>query len=61
MNATRWVTLTEFCKYLGRAGKAHVEDSEKGIFITCVLRPLRRRCSRRTDVLVLLCLPLPPS
>jgi len=36
MNATRWVTLTEFCKYLGRAGKAHVEDSEKGIFITWI-------------------------
>lgn len=37
MNATRWVTLTEFCKYLGRSGKAHVEDTEKGIFISCVL------------------------
>lgn len=47
MNATRWVTLTEFCKYLGRAGKAHVEDSEKGIFITCVLR--RTGCVQPMD------------
>ena len=45
MNATRWVTLTEFCKYLGRAGKAHVEDSEKGIFITCVAGTPRTICA----------------
>ena len=48
MNATRWVTLTEFCKYLGRAGKAHVEDSEKGIFITCVLTAPACQLRRRT-------------
>jgi len=36
MNATRWVTLTEFCKFLGRAGIAKVEDTEKGIFIAWI-------------------------
>jgi len=36
MNATRWVTLTEFCKYLGREGIAHVDETEKGWFISWV-------------------------
>lgn len=33
MNATRWLSLTEFCKHLGRTGVAHVDETEKGWFI----------------------------
>ncbi|KAJ7069951.1 domain of Kin17 curved DNA-binding protein-domain-containing protein [Mycena amicta] len=36
MNSTRWVTLTEFIKYLGRAGIARVDETEKGWFIAWV-------------------------
>ncbi|KAF8606986.1 hypothetical protein BDV93DRAFT_331620 [Ceratobasidium sp. AG-I] len=36
MNATRWVTLTEFIKYLGRAGIVHVDETEKGWFIAWI-------------------------
>jgi DNA/RNA-binding protein KIN17 len=36
MNSTRWVTLTEFCKYLGRAGIARVDETEKGWFIAWI-------------------------
>lgn len=36
MNATRWLSLTEFCKHLGREGIAHVDETEKGWFIAWV-------------------------
>jgi DNA/RNA-binding protein KIN17 len=36
MNATRWVTLTEFVKHLGRSGVAHVDETEKGWFIAWI-------------------------
>ncbi|KAH8921020.1 hypothetical protein BT69DRAFT_1199667, partial [Atractiella rhizophila] len=36
MNATRWVTLTAFCRYLGAAGIAHVDETEKGWFIAWI-------------------------
>ena len=36
MNATRWVTLTEFVKHLGRTGVAHVDETEKGWFIAWI-------------------------
>lgn len=36
MNSTRWVTLTEFIKHLGRSGVARVDDTEKGWFIAWV-------------------------
>ncbi|KAG6330553.1 hypothetical protein ID866_8536 [Astraeus odoratus] len=36
MNATRWVTLTEFVKHLGRTGIAHVDETEKGWFIAWI-------------------------
>ncbi|KAG7093810.1 hypothetical protein E1B28_007452 [Marasmius oreades] len=36
MNATRWVTLTEFVKHLGRSGIARVDDTEKGWFIAWI-------------------------
>lgn len=36
MNATRWVTLTEFVKHLGRSGIARVDETDKGWFIAWV-------------------------
>ena len=36
MNATRWVTLTEFVKYLGRSGIARVDETDKGWFIAWI-------------------------
>ncbi|CAK5274626.1 unnamed protein product [Mycena citricolor] len=36
MNATRWVTLSEFVKHLGRAGIARVDETEKGWFIAWI-------------------------
>lgn len=36
MNATRWVTLTEFVKHLGRTGVAKVDETEKGWFIAWI-------------------------
>lgn len=34
MNATRWLTLTSFVKWLGREGHCTVDETEKGWFIT---------------------------
>jgi DNA/RNA-binding protein KIN17 len=36
MNSTRWVTLTEFVKHLGRCGIARVDENEKGWFIAWI-------------------------
>jgi DNA/RNA-binding protein KIN17 len=36
MNATRWNTLTDFVKHLGREGICHVEETEKGWYITWI-------------------------
>ncbi|KAL4073330.1 domain of Kin17 curved DNA-binding protein-domain-containing protein [Scleroderma yunnanense] len=36
MNATRWVTLTEFVKHLGRSGIAHVDETDKGWFVAWI-------------------------
>ena len=36
MNATRWPSLTEFAKYLGREGICRVEDNEKGLHISWI-------------------------
>ncbi|KAI7842604.1 hypothetical protein COHA_003708 [Chlorella ohadii] len=38
MNSTKWYTLTEFVKYLGRTGQCKVEETEKGWFITLIHR-----------------------
>lgn len=38
MNATKWSSLTEFVKYLGKEGKCEVEDTEKGWFIRWIDR-----------------------
>jgi DNA/RNA-binding protein KIN17 len=36
MNSTKWITLSDFVKYLGREGKCKVEDTDKGWFITLI-------------------------
>ena len=36
MNATRWPSLTEFAKHLGREGICRVEDTEKGLQIAWI-------------------------
>jgi len=36
MNATRWPSLMEFAKYLGREGICRVDEDEKGIFVSWV-------------------------
>ncbi|RWS01228.1 hypothetical protein B4U79_01470 [Dinothrombium tinctorium] len=38
MNATRWVTLTGFVKWMGRKGICNVDLTEKGWFITYIDR-----------------------
>lgn len=38
MNATRWVTLSEFVKHLGRSGIARVDETDKGWFIAWIDR-----------------------
>lgn len=36
MNATKWPSLTEFAKHLGREGLCRVEETEKGIHISWI-------------------------
>ena len=36
MNATKWPSLTEFAKYLGREGICRVEENDKGIHISWI-------------------------
>ena len=36
MNATRWPSLTEFAKHLGREGLCRVEDTEKGLQVSWI-------------------------
>ncbi|KAJ0548885.1 putative KIN17-like protein [Helianthus annuus] len=38
MNSTKWATLTEFVKYLGKTGKCKVDETPKGWFITYIDR-----------------------
>ncbi|KAL8170213.1 hypothetical protein V2J09_022017 [Rumex salicifolius] len=38
MNSTKWATLTEFVKHLGRTGQCKVEETPKGWFITYIDR-----------------------
>eukprot|EP00803_Ostreobium_quekettii_P005824 evm.model.scf_128EXC.13 EVM.evm.TU.scf_128EXC.13 scf_128EXC:99599-100813(+) len=38
MNSTKWLTLTEFVKYLGRTGKCRVEETPKGWFMQLIPR-----------------------
>jgi DNA/RNA-binding protein KIN17 len=34
MNSTNWTSLTGFCLYLGREGKAVVDETERGLTYT---------------------------
>lgn len=36
MNATKWLTLTEFVKHLGKTGKCRVDETPKGWFISLI-------------------------
>ena len=36
MNATRWSSLTDFAKYLGREGICRVEETEKGLMVSWI-------------------------
>ncbi|KAI6099360.1 domain of Kin17 curved DNA-binding protein-domain-containing protein, partial [Pisolithus croceorrhizus] len=36
MNATHWVTLTEFIKHLGRMSIAHIDDTDEGWCVTWI-------------------------
>jgi DNA/RNA-binding protein KIN17 len=36
MNSTKWVTLTGFLQYLGKSGICHVDETEKGWFISWI-------------------------
>lgn len=62
MNSTRWVTLTEFLKHLGRSGVARVDETEKGWFIAWIdnspnaLAKAVRKLQYVTAVNKLLCL-----
>lgn len=38
MNSTKWLTLTDFVKHLGKTGQCKVEDSPKGWFISYIDR-----------------------
>jgi DNA/RNA-binding protein KIN17 len=38
MNATKWLTLTDYVKYLGRIGICVVDETEKGWFVTYIDR-----------------------
>ncbi|XP_008207078.1 DNA/RNA-binding protein KIN17 [Nasonia vitripennis] len=38
MNATMWLTLTGYIKWLGRTGKCVVDETEKGWFVTYIDR-----------------------
>jgi len=38
MNSTCWVTLTSYVKHLGRTGKAIIDETEKGWYITWCLK-----------------------
>ncbi|KAI9374186.1 domain of Kin17 curved DNA-binding protein-domain-containing protein [Aspergillus egyptiacus] len=46
MNATKWKSLTQFAAHLGREGLCHVEETEKGVFVSYIDRSpeaMRRR------------------
>jgi DNA/RNA-binding protein KIN17 len=47
MNSTRWLTLTEFVKFLGREGHCKVEDTPKGWFVTYVDRDSEKAVKER--------------
>ncbi|OEL30217.1 DNA/RNA-binding protein KIN17 [Dichanthelium oligosanthes] len=47
MNSTKWATLTEFVKFLGREGYCKVEDTPKGWFMTYIDRDSEKAVKAR--------------
>ena len=50
MNATKWITLSEYVKWLGREGYCTVEESPKGWFIRLIHRDVQQVCSRAVSL-----------
>lgn len=44
MNATQWLTLTAFVKWLGRTGQCVVDETEKGLSIDNILHFIKYMC-----------------
>jgi hypothetical protein len=44
MNSTKWITLSEYVKHLGREGYCTVEETPKGWFIRLIHRDLHKVC-----------------
>ena len=47
MNSTMWTTLSDYVAYLGRTGKATIEETERGWFLTFIDRD--PEAARRAD------------
>mmetsp|Transcript_633 Transcript_633/g.2118 ORF Transcript_633/g.2118 Transcript_633/m.2118 type:complete len:394 (+) Transcript_633:129-1310(+) len=43
MNSTKWTTLSEFARWLGREGLCHVEEKEDGFYLSYVDREAAER------------------
>jgi DNA/RNA-binding protein KIN17 len=50
MNATRWLSLTEYVKYLGREGICTVDETEKGWYITWIDRDPETIARQQADM-----------
>jgi hypothetical protein len=50
MNSTKWLTLTEFVKYLGREGKCKVDETEKGWYITYIHEDMEDKLAKDRSV-----------
>jgi DNA/RNA-binding protein KIN17 len=46
MNATRWVTLSDFVKHLGKAGLCDVNDSDEGLVLRYIDRDPQREAKQ---------------
>lgn len=46
MNATKWSSLTGFCYYLQKTGRATVEETEQGLFITYIDKDPKKEARR---------------
>jgi hypothetical protein len=42
MNSTKWLTLTDYVKYLGREGFCKVEETQKGWYISVIHRDVEQ-------------------
>jgi DNA/RNA-binding protein KIN17 len=48
MNSTIWATLGDFVKYLGRTGKCHVRETERGWYVSYIEQDAARLAMRVT-------------